>query len=155
MWYLVPVVLAALDLVSKYYARIILSKTGTIEVVPGILHFIIVENRGVAFGLFGKGDVSPKFIIAFSIIFSLFFFLLLVEEVKRGERLLSLSYSLILGGAFGNLAERIVRGRVTDFIDLHYKTYHWPTFNLADVFITIGIALFFLKPLVGRKKGGE
>ncbi len=144
----VPVAVAAADLVTKELVRHNLK--GIKVIIKGVFNLILVENTGVAFGLFREGGKTP--ILFTTAAFTALFLFLFLEEVFRGKGLFALSYSLILGGALGNLLERLFRGSVTDFIDLHWKGHHWPSFNLADASITFGIALLILSTLIHERK---
>ena len=70
---------------------------------------------------------------------------------RKSEKSDKLAYSIIIGGAFGNFYDRLVYNAVPDFIDLHYNNFHWFTFNLADIFITIGIFIFIFKEFIYKK----
>lgn len=148
-WIIFFLFITFMDLFTKQLARVYLTRIKVVKIIPNVLSLSLVENRGIAFGLF-DGSIPPKVILGVSGFFIIFFLFLLLEEVKRKGNYLSFCYSLIIGGSLGNFIERLLRGRVTDFIDLHYKSLHWPTFNLADTAITIGAILFFLKPLIKK-----
>ena len=103
------------------------------------LNLVYVENKGVSFGLFSEFDISRtlgviSFLISGYIIY-------LIRKSSYPIEILGLS--LILGGAIGNGYERIFQGFVIDFIDVYINEYHWPSFNIADLSITVG-AIFFL-----------
>lgn len=109
-----------------------------IDVLP-FLRIVHVRNEGAAFGTFtGLGNDIFIFISVIAIIF------IIVYLSKTRKRLEFFSLSLILGGAAGNLIDRIKRGGVVDFIDVFAGKWHWPAFNLADSALTTGIALFLL-----------
>lgn len=137
------VVLTA-DQITKLWARTALAD-GDIPVIPGFLRFHLGENPGSAFSLFqGQGPLLGLAAAAAAV-----FILVMVE--RAGTRLELAGLSLILGGAVGNLADRVVRGpwltgAVTDFVDFSF----WPNFNLADSAITLGVAGM----LWAAKRGG-
>ena len=115
-------------------------------VIPGFFNLTPTRNPGIAVSLFASAD-SPwvRFVlILFSIGVIAFLFWLLARE-RAGGRLGQIGMALILGGALGNVLDRLTRRAVTDFIDLHAGAYHWPTFNLADSAIVIGAALVFVE----------
>ena len=116
--------------------------------VISILNLVYVENRGVSFGLFSEYNI-PFFLGILSFLISLYIIFLICKSNNRME---IVGLSLILGGAVGNGVDRLFNGYVIDFIDIHYKSYHWPVFNLADTFITIGALIFFVNILVFQKK---
>ena len=105
------------------------------------LNFILLWNKGIAFGLLQSEQIIYHFItgIILSIIFFLIF--LIYKAQKKWEMIY---FSLIVGGALGNFADRIYYNAVPDFIDLHFKGFHWFTFNIADIFITAGIILYLI-----------
>jgi signal peptidase II len=125
----------ALDQGTKALATSLVSRGDRIELLP-FLHLENVRNEGVAFGL--GGDISAVFIAA-TIVLLVGFLAFLATRGRRGW-LVWVPAALLLGGALGNLADRVRDGAVTDFIDLPL----WPTFNLADVAIVVGVLLLLL-----------
>jgi len=125
-------VVVALDQGTKALATSLVSRGDRIDVLP-FLHLENVRNQGVAFGL--GGDISAVFIAATVVL--LVGFLGFLATRGRTGWLVWLPAALLLGGALGNLADRVREGAVTDFIDLPL----WPTFNLADVAIVVGVLL--------------
>lgn len=132
-----------LDQVSKALIVRQLAHNGSIKVIPGILTFVHVHNRGTIFGFFSQTHnpltslvLTLTSMAALSLVVYYFF------KTQPSEKLLKIALSLILAGALGNLADRILRGYVIDFLDFSIRRWHWPTFNLADSCITIGA--FFL-----------
>jgi len=119
--------------------------------IPNFISFIYAENKGVAFSMLSGNRL---FIILITIF--LFFVLLTMlakeKKDKRNVRLTTLSYGLLFGGILGNLVDRIIRGYVVDYISLNIIGYHFPIFNLADLFITIGVILLVIKTLREDKK---
>ena len=115
-------------------------------VIPGVLNLIHTHNPGVAFSLFADAQ-SPAarfLLIAFSTAVIVFLFWLLAAE-RAGGRMGQVGMAMILGGAIGNVLDRITERGVTDFIDLHIQSHHWPTFNVADSAIVVGAALVLLE----------
>ena len=104
----------------------------------------LIWNIGIGFGFLSTDSYLAYNLITLLIglvILSLFYFLVLSEIIDN------LIYSVIIGGALGNFYDRLVYNAVPDFIDLHYKNFHWFTFNVADIFITIGILIFILRSI--------
>ena len=102
----------------------------------------LIWNIGIGFGFLSTDSYLAYNLITLLIglvILSLFYFLVLSEIIDK------LIYSVIIGGALGNFYDRLVYNAVPDFIDIHYKNFHWFTFNVADIFITIGILIFILR----------
>ena len=102
----------------------------------------LVWNIGIGFGLFStESNIIYNLItliIAFAIIFLLHIFI-------KSERMDKFIYALIIGGALGNVYDRLIYKAVPDFVDIHYNNFHWFTFNVADIFISIGITIFIMK----------
>jgi len=140
-------VLAA-DQLTKYAVEK-LTVAGSFRVlVPGLLNLVHTNNPGVAFGIFSESDMPWRapVLIVFSLgVMSLIAWLLLTG--RAGGWLGQYGLVVILGGAAGNLLDRISRRGVTDFIDFHVGSHHWYTFNLADCAIVVGAALVILELL--------
>jgi signal peptidase II len=124
-----------------------------VEVIHGFFNLVHVRNTGGAFGIFGgeKGGLGSLLFVVVSLIAIgsiLFLFIRLREDEKR----LSLSLSLVLSGAIGNLIDRLRLGEVVDFLDFYLFSYHWPAFNIADSAICLGIGLMALELLVRDKR---
>jgi len=104
--------------------------------VNSFLNLILVWNQGIAFGLFQSESFFYHFLsIVITIVIAFIFYLIYISK-KKYEIFF---YGLITGGAIGNLFDRLYFGAVPDFIDLHYNNFHWFTFNVSDIWITIGI----------------
>ena len=104
----------------------------------------LVWNTGIGFGLFSSNSdiiYSLTSLLIAVVIMCLIYFLIASEKLEK------IIYSIIIGGALGNFYDRMFFKSVPDFIDLHYKNFHWFTFNLADIFITIGIVAFLFKEI--------
>lgn len=138
---LVPVAVA-LDQITKTIALRLLSPRRIETIIPDYFNFVLVKNRGMAFGLFN--DLESTWRMPLFIGISIVAILIIVHLFRqaRGDAIfLPVSLSLILSGAIGNLTDRFRWGFVVDFINLHYRDHHWPTFNVADTAISIGIAI--------------
>ena len=124
-----------LDQASKYW---ISQNKPFIQVIRGFFNIVYVENPGAAFGiLHGKqGLLSAISIIAVIVLLAL-----ICQERRMG---VSVSLALILGGTCGNLIDRVRLGYVVDFLDVSVKNYHWPSFNIADSAITIGVGILLV-----------
>ena len=117
--------------------------------VNDYLNFDLVWNTGIAFGLLSQNANIFYHITSLLIFIVIVFLIYLISKENFLEKAL---YSLILGGAFGNFYDRLFYFAVPDFIDLHINDFHWFTFNIADIFITIGVIILIGKDLVPRKK---
>lgn len=132
-----------LDQITKYYARHYINLFETKRVME-FWNWTLTYNQGAAFSfLANKGEWPKLFFGAVALIVSLFLVYYILNKMYSG--LTGLALSFILGGALGNLVDRIVDGRVTDFIQWHYKTHYWPAFNLADSCITVGVTLLIIE----------
>lgn len=116
-----------------------------------VLNIVHVLNRGAAFSfLHDAGGWQRFFFIALALAASVFLvFMIRRPGTSRTERM---SFGLILGGALANMFDRIVRGAVVDWIDVHWGPHHWPAFNIADIGITAGAVLIVVHELFGRKR---
>lgn len=125
-------------------------------IIEGLLNITYVRNPGAAFGFLS--NASPVFRSVFFILITvsaigLIFYYIAVS--KEDETCLIFALSLILGGAVGNLIDRVRFGEVVDFIDVYWKTYHWPAFNVADAAISIGAFIMIFEMLRRKKKNVE
>ncbi|MFH1283411.1 MAG: signal peptidase II [bacterium] len=139
--FLLPVVCFMIDQISKLIIRNNLFLGESIKVFP-FLYITYITNTGTAFGL-AKGN-NTFFIIVILIV--IFFIVAFKKSIFSPSWVSFISYSLILGGAFGNLLDRIMFGKVIDFIDFRF----WPVFNFADTFVSIGAILYLAESLFRR-----
>ena len=134
-----------LDQLTKYIAFIFLFKDKQVLIINHFLNFRPVWNDGISFGMLqGYGNIGRVIFIIIALIISLW----IIIYSKKLNIIGFAGYNMIAGGAIGNVIDRVVHGKVIDFIDVHYKEYHWPTFNLADSFIFIGVLLFIYNELL-------
>jgi signal peptidase II len=141
MIYIVFILGMLLDYASKIWAIQTLKGQKDITVIKGFFDFSYLENRGAAFGIF-QGRVYLLAAVTMVIMVVLF---VMYQKTKKKTKLLTFSTALILTGAIGNLVDRLRYGFVVDFISWHWKnTYYFPTFNVADICITVGTGLLIL-----------
>ncbi|HZT33708.1 MAG TPA: signal peptidase II [Bryobacteraceae bacterium] len=143
----------ALDRFTKWIIETKVSFLDTYRVIPGFFDIVHSQNRGVAFGLFNDG--ASVWHTAALVGFSLIALLVvggMLWRPSRLERRTLWGLALILGGAAGNVFDRIVWGRVTDFLEFYVGNLHWPTFNAADTAIVIGSGLLLLDLLRTRRQ---
>jgi signal peptidase II len=141
-----------LDVATKLLVDRHLTYADRIPVIEGFFYLTHVRNPGAAFGLFADGDPQIRLaifigvsLLAVTIIFSFF------RQLAPGDRLSALALGLILGGAVGNLLDRIFRGEVVDFLHFRlWRGYSWPDFNLADSFIVVGVGFLVLELLAAE-----
>jgi|TARA_B100001093_G_C26149542_1_gene726817 signal peptidase II len=112
--------------------------------VNDYLNFDLIWNSGIGFGLFSLEANFFYHLITFLIFIIILVIIILIFRSNKKEKFM---YSLILGGALGNLFDRIIYFSVPDFIDLHFDNYHWFSFNIADIFISIGIIFILINEL--------
>jgi signal peptidase II len=124
-----------------------------IQVVPGFFRITHTENTGAAFSLFADSPSHWKtaMLISFSVVAMIVVSVLLWKQ-SRALTMTGIALSLILGGAVGNLWDRVASGRVVDFLLFYVKTYQWPVFNLADSAIVVGASLLVLEIIFGQPK---
>jgi signal peptidase II len=128
------------DQATKYLARSFIDPYEIIEVLP-ILNLVNVRNEGAAFGMFKS--FGNTFFILISVV-AIVFILWVIITGREDYRF----FSLLAGGAVGNLVDRIIFSYVTDFIDITVWGYHWPAFNAADSALTVGIIFVMLKMII-------
>jgi signal peptidase II len=145
----------ALDRFTKWLIETHVSFTDTYRVLPGFFDIVHSQNRGVAFGIFNDGasNWSTGLLSLFALAAVLVIAVILWNT--RLDRLSQAGLALILGGAAGNLLDRVVWGRVTDFLEFYLGDYHWPTFNVADSAIVIGSSLLLIELLRARRQAAN
>ena len=129
-----------LDFFSKNY--VLKNFSENTFYINNFVNFDLTWNTGIGFGLFSSESNLIYNTISVLITLVIFYLLYLVIKSDNFDKI---NLSIIIGGALGNFYNRIFYKAVPDFIDLHYNNFHWFTFNIADIFITIGIILFILK----------
>ena len=153
---LLSLLIVVLDQWSKWWVETNLPEYVAQTVIPGLLNFTHVQNSGVAFGfLANTGRSGGAWILATLGIAALALVGVYFWKTPNSHRLLLTALALVLGGAVGNLIDRISAGSVTDFIDFYFGTYHWHTFNIADSAITVGIILIAWDTLRPRRAEEE
>jgi signal peptidase II len=154
---LLAIAVLAVDQLSKLAVEKFTSPGSFQVVIPGLLNLVHTSNPGVAFGLFADSQApwrAPLLILFSGVVIGLIIWMLWTH--RAGGAMGSYGLALILGGAAGNVVDRVFHRSVTDFIDFHLGTYHWYTFNVADTAIVIGAALVILELLRdGRRVGQE
>ncbi len=141
------------DRISKIFILNVLEQNGTVDIyINSFLNLYLVWNKGIGFGLLSSDQIYfYNFVTALIILINFVIVYLLLKE--KGIKYYFLL--LILGGSLGNLFDRVYFRAVPDFIDLNYNGYHWFIFNVADIFITIGIILLILAEFLSYKKVNE
>lgn len=123
----------------------------SVPVIEGFFSLTYIRNTGAAFGIFSGSHESFRrpFLILFSLLAIGFIFRLL-WRLSKTEKGLITALTLILGGAVGNLIDRVLYGEVIDFLDFYWSSFHWPAFNFADSFITIGVVITLFRLMTAK-----
>ena len=138
-----------LDRLSKFYILNIAENEGTVNItINSFLNVILVWNAGIGFGLL---QFDQTFVYNLITILIFLINLLIIYLLFNAEKLHKIFFAMILGGSLGNLYDRVYYSAVPDFIDLNYNGYHWFVFNVADIFITIGIFALLLSEIFIKK----
>jgi len=154
-WWLGAAVLA-IDQATKALVRARLPEFDSVTVIPSLVDFTHVENKGVAFGYLNdtalpfKGGLTAALAVVALIGIGLY-----ARHIRREERMARIGLSLILGGAVGNLIDRLRVGYVDDFVDVYFRGWHFWAFNVADASITIGAILVFLDLLLVARHASD
>ena len=142
-----------LDRFSKIYVIYLNDKLLVLEIFSSkFLNINFIWNRGIAFGLFSFDELKLYNILTILI---LIIIILVMFMITKCEGLKKYSLLMILGGALGNVFDRIMYKAVPDFIDFHIGNFHWFIFNIADIFITIGVFFMIISEFIDNKKNHE
>ena len=144
---LIAFAVVAADQASKGLALRLLPGAASIVLVPGLAQFTLTTNTGAAFGLL-PGATSYLAFVALAVAFATAVYV--SRRRATIDPLSTVALALALGGALGNFLDRILRGRVVDFLDVFVGTHHWPVFNVADACICTGVGLLALGVLRGE-----
>ncbi len=156
LYLLIAVIVVLLDRWTKYVVARRIGLYQHIQVIPGFFRLTHTENTGAAFSLFADSIAPWKtgMLIAFSVI-ALVVVSVLLWKNNHAHVLTGVALSLIMGGAIGNLWDRVTSGRVVDFLLFYVKRYQWPVFNLADSAIVVGAALLVLEIVFARPRPAD
>ena len=146
-------ILFLIDRFSKIYVIELAEKTNASEIyLTSFLNSYLVWNTGIAFGLFSLSNELTYNLFTVLIVLINLIIIYLIIATKDSRKYFFL---LILGGSFGNLFDRLYYGSVPDFIDFHIGNFHWFIFNIADIFITVGVICLILAELLYKKESNE
>jgi signal peptidase II len=147
-WLLVSLAVIVLDLATKAWISHVFAPNEVLTVTP-FFNLVLVYNTGAAFSfLAGAGGWQRWFFMAVSVGVSIAIVFMLRK--RDNHPMISVALALVLGGALGNLYDRVTLGHVVDFVQLHAAGYYWPAFNVADSAITVGVTLLVWDSLLGR-----
>ena len=154
--FLLALLIVLLDRWTKRLVAARIAMYAHIQIIPGFFRITHTENTGAAFSLFADSPSHWKtaMLIGFSVIAMIVVSVLLWKQ-SRALTMTGIALSLILGGAVGNLWDRVASGRVVDFLLFYVKSYQWPVFNLADSAIVVGASLLVLEIIFGHPKTAE
>lgn len=144
-WLWCAILFMLLDMGSKYWIKnnFIFEK---VLFISSYCNFYYVFNAGLAFGLLSNmNKIYYWLLIWISVLLIIVFIILLCESVKYLKKCYYLAYSMMIGGALGNLFDRVVYGKVLDFVDIHVNNWHWPIFNIADIEICVGVIILIMR----------
>ncbi len=128
-----------MDLFSKSLIKNNLAINQSIE-LNNFFNLVYVQNYGVSFGIL-SGSVPHWFLVIIGLLIVFLIIYLMLNSIKTSEKL---AYFIIIIGAISNIIDRTINSFVVDFISIHYSNYYWPAFNLADIYITIGIIMLII-----------
>jgi signal peptidase II len=143
-----PILIVAFDQLTKAIIRSTIPLYSSVTVIPGLLNLTHVLNSGAAFGILNTADFAFKtVVIAIVQTSALIGVGLYAASLAHHQLVARTAFALIIGGAAGNLVDRIVAGSVVDFVDVYWRTHHFWAFNVADSAITIGVVVMILDTL--------
>jgi signal peptidase II len=151
-WLGVSFAVVVLDQVTKYLATAYLVLHQPLALLPS-LNLTLTHNTGAAFSLLHDAGGWQRWFFTVVALAVGIFLVVWLRRLPPGSPRLALALALVLGGASGNLVDRVLLGYVVDFIDLYYGRWHWPAFNVADSAITVGVVLLAVDALVSPAQG--
>jgi signal peptidase II len=155
LWWLTLSIIAA-DQITKALVRSVVSLYDSRPLIPGLVDLAHVRNEGVAFGLFNSLDLPYKWAfttaLALAALGGITYY---ARHIRPSERMARVGLSMILGGALGNLIDRMWAGYVLDFMDVYWRGWHFWAFNIADACISIGAVLVFVDLLLVKPHASD
>src|SRR5579863_2533015 len=154
--FMIAALVVVLDRTAKWAVARNISLHDNIQIIPGFFRLTHVENRGAAFGLFA--DSPSEWKIAMLVLFSIVALIVVLALLWRNSHAMTstgIGLALILGGAVGNLWDRLMNGRVVDFLLFYVGQYQWPAFNVADSAIVCGAGLLVIEILFAKAPAPE
>ena len=134
-----------LDRISKLWIISIFNSENNLEIkISSFINLNLIWNKGIAFGLFSYGEKFEYNLLTGLIIMIIAIVFLMIIKTKGFEKY---GFLMILGGALGNIFDRLYYSAVPDFIDIYYKNFHWFVFNVADIFITVGVLMLIINEI--------
>ena len=148
------IVILVADQVTKEIIRRSLAEGESVSVIDGFFNIVFVWNRGGAFSfLAGIDSIWRAIFFKAASVVALIVIVFIYRDVEEDDKVMKSALILIFGGALGNLWDRFLYGKVTDFLDVYFGTYHWPAFNVADSCISVGVTLVIVKTVLDLSSG--
>lgn len=145
-WIWLAIIVVIVDQLTKYIASNSLIMFQPVAVMP-MFNWTLMHNTGAAFSFLADAGGWQRWFFAFVALAVSILIILWLKRLEQHEKWQAMALALILGGAIGNVIDRIWLGYVVDFIDIYYKTSHWPAFNIADSAISIGVAILIIESI--------
>jgi signal peptidase II len=153
-WLRLSLIVIVIDQVTKYIAETQLQFQVPVPVMPSF-NWFLAHNTGAAFSFLSEAGGWQRWIfVALALVISAVI-IIWMRRLPAGRNREAIALALILGGALGNVIDRLWHGYVIDFIQWYYEAYYWPAFNIADAAITLGAALLILDAALGLKKANR
>lgn len=138
-------IVVLLDQISKALVLKYMPLSDVVRIIPGFFNLTHVHNPGGAFGFMARNSSAFRhWLFLVAALFALIMIVYFYHQTPKDRPFFGLALALIFGGAIGNLIDRLRFGEVVDFLDVHVGALHWPTFNIADSGVTIGVIIFLL-----------
>jgi len=150
-WLWLSSIVVVFDQMSKIWVDLTLELHQSIPVMPSF-SITYAHNYGAAFSFLSDAGGWQRWFFAVLAIVVSIGIVVYLKKLKSEEKLLAVSLSLILGGAIGNIIDRVLYGYVIDFLDIYYQAYHWPIFNIADSAITVGVGLMLIESFMEKEE---
>jgi signal peptidase II len=151
----ISLIVLALDQLSKFWVVRKIALYESVDIIPGFFRLFHIRNTGAVWGLLDRGSSTITLVLTILSLLAFAVMLWLFHKTDRACALDLAGLSLIMGGAVGNIIDRIRFGNVVDFIELYYRSYHFPTFNIADSSLTVGVSLLIFSILFKRCPDGK
>jgi len=150
-WLILSAIVIALDQLTKHIVLAVLQPYTPVPVIPGLLNWTLAFNTGAAFSFLHDAGGWQRWLFSVLAIVVCSVLVVWLRRLPRTDWRTALPLALVIGGALGNLIDRVRFGRVTDFIEVYHQQWSWPAFNVADSAISVGAVLLIVFGLGGRK----
>ncbi|MDA0910022.1 MAG: signal peptidase II [Proteobacteria bacterium] len=150
-WVILSIIVIIIDLGTKYLASQNLTYGQPFEILP-FFNLTLLHNYGAAFSFLSNANTTWQVVVLSAIVLIVAIVILIwLARLPKNKNLTACALALILGGALGNVYDRMIHGYVVDFLDFHINNYHWPAFNIADSAISIGAVILILMSFKSKK----